>query len=125
MQAIAEIPPGRKRGGQPGNSNARKSGLHTAEIRAFTARVRNWKRRVRETLKFAEEKLALRRLLTSPNAGRSTRAARQAGGSLDEDGAKISAPKAPTRRRADARRRPPRKGEVRVTSSPPQPRASP
>ena len=61
----------RKRGGQPGNSNARKSGLHTAEIRAFTTRVRNWKRRVRETLKFVEEKLALRRFLTSPNAGRS------------------------------------------------------
>ena len=74
--------------------------------------VRNWKRRVRETLKFVEEELALRRFLTSPNAGRSTRAARRAGGNLDEDGAKISAPKAPTRRRADARRRPPRKGEV-------------
>ncbi len=44
--------------------------------------------------------------LTSPNAGRSTREARRVGGCLNEDCTSNSTTATPTRRRADARRRP-------------------
>jgi hypothetical protein len=56
----------RKPGGQPGNRNALKTGLHTAQVRAFDARVRACKRRVRELLKLAEAELLRRRNQTLP-----------------------------------------------------------
>jgi hypothetical protein len=50
--------------------------------------------------------------LTSPYAGRSTREARRVGGCRNDNGAPNSTTAVPTRQRADARCRPPRKGEV-------------
>jgi hypothetical protein len=50
-------------------------------------------------------------LLTSPYAGRSTREARRVGPCRNEDVPEFTTA-APTRQRADARCRPPRKGEV-------------
>jgi hypothetical protein len=37
-------------GGRPGNRNAVKSGLHTAEIRALKSRIAAWRRQVRTAL---------------------------------------------------------------------------
>jgi hypothetical protein len=51
-----ECPPGsvtgpkRRKGGQPGNSNARKGGMHTGEMRALRATVRVRKRSAKVVL---------------------------------------------------------------------------
>ena len=43
-------PPPRKLGAPYGNRNARKTGAHTAEVRAWRQRVAQWRRRVRAAL---------------------------------------------------------------------------
>jgi len=102
----------RKPGGQPGNSNARKTGLHTARIRAFNARVRACKRRARELLKLAEAELALREhSLTSPlRGGRRRASARRRVGPRGGENQIPNSLQHPTRRAVAPR--PPRKGEV-------------
>src|ERR1700761_5714981 len=71
MDALAiSLPRKRKRGGQPGNLNALKTGLHRAHIRAFVARVRNWKRRSRALLKLVDAELSLRSALAAQNLDR-------------------------------------------------------
>ena len=47
-----------KRGGQPGNRNALKTGLHTAPVRAWRAQVRNWRKRVKLALAKADHELS-------------------------------------------------------------------
>ena len=49
-----------KRGGQPGNRNALKTGAHTAPIRAGRAWGRDWRKRVRAALAQAERELSAR-----------------------------------------------------------------
>lgn len=51
----------RKRGGQPGNRNAFRTGLHTAEVRRFHRRIRAWHERTRLLLAWTELVIAARR----------------------------------------------------------------
>lgn len=46
------------RGGAPGNSNARKTGLHTAEVRALRRRLRVFHARVKALVVEVDERLA-------------------------------------------------------------------
>jgi hypothetical protein len=45
-----EISERRKRGGQPGNTNAQKTGMHSARIKDLKRRIRAFYRRVDNTL---------------------------------------------------------------------------
>lgn len=69
METLAEIPAARrKRGTQPGNCNAFRNGLHSGRARAFTLRVRAWKRRTKMLLELAEMEIAF----SSPACGGGT-----------------------------------------------------
>lgn len=46
-----------KRGGQPGNRNAYKTGAHTSPARAWRARVRDWRKRMKAALNQAEAEM--------------------------------------------------------------------
>ena len=59
MNACENPAPGnRKRGGQPGNRNAKKTGRHTAAMRLFRARIWEWRVRNRIILALAEAEIA-------------------------------------------------------------------
>ena len=51
----------RKRGGQPGNRNAVRTGRHTAAVKAFRRRVWEWHQRTRLMLAWTEFLIAARR----------------------------------------------------------------
>jgi hypothetical protein len=55
-----------KRGGQPGNRNALKTGAYTAPMRAWRAWGRDWRKRVRAALAQAEAELRDRQHLSLP-----------------------------------------------------------
>jgi hypothetical protein len=57
--AAVELP--RRRGGQPGNKNALRTGRHTAEVKRFRRRVTAWRDRTRLLLAWAELVIAARR----------------------------------------------------------------
>src|ERR1700742_3439057 len=54
--------PRRKRGGQPGNGNARKHGLYSAQSRLLAARIKVCRKRTRALLRLAELEIALLRI---------------------------------------------------------------
>ncbi len=56
----AELSEPRKRGGQPGNPNALKTGWNTAHSKALRSEIWAWRRRTTALLKLAEEVLAAR-----------------------------------------------------------------
>lgn len=47
-----------KRGGQPANRNALKTGFHTAPVRAWRARVSDWRKRVKLAVAKADDELS-------------------------------------------------------------------
>ena len=51
----------RKGGGQPGNSNALKTGYHTREARALRARITDLKRRVKQAITLAQDEIRRRK----------------------------------------------------------------
>ena len=55
--------PRRRRGGQPGNRNAVKTGAETAQMRAMRKRIWDWRKQSRRVLALARCELQLRAAL--------------------------------------------------------------